>query len=134
MMNLPNGAFVAVVDGAKLSLFRNTGHLLDIQLKPVEAPAIPKRLSGAPGRRSSEANPDNDTQAEDGFAMGVAEALNHMALTHKLEALAVVAAPRTLGQLRKHWHKALEERLVGEIPKDLTGRPAEAVAEAISKA
>ena len=133
-MNLPNGAFVAVVDGEKLNLFRNTGHLLDIQLQSVEAPEIPERLSGAPGRRSSEANPDNDTQAEDGFAMGVAEALNHMALTNKLEALMVVAAPKTLGQLRKHWHKALEERLVGEIPKDLTGRPPEAVAEAIGKA
>ena len=134
MMNLPNGAFVAVVDGAKLSLFRNTGHLLDIQLKPVDAPALPERLSGAPGRRSSEANPDNDTQAEDGFAMGVAEALNHMALTNRLEALAVVAAPKTLGQLRKHWHSALEQRLIGEIPKAMTGRPPEAVAEVISKA
>ena len=133
-MNLPNGAFVAVVDGEKLNLFRNTGHLLDIQLQSVEAPEIPERLSGAPGRRSSEANPDNDTQAEDGFAMGVAEALNHMALTNKLEALAVVAAPKTLGQLRKHWHKMLAERLVGEIPKDLTGRPPEAVAEVISRA
>lgn len=133
-MNLPNGALVAVVDGEKLSLFRNTGHNLDIQLKPADAPKIPERLSGAPGRRSSEANPDNDTQAEDGFAMGVAEALNHMALTNQLDALMVVAAPKTLGQLRKHWHKTLEERLVGEIPKDLTGRPAEAVAEAISKA
>ena len=60
-MNLPNGAFVAVVDGEKLNLFRNTGHLLDIQLQSVEAPEIPERLSGAPGRRSSEANPDNDT-------------------------------------------------------------------------
>ena len=66
--------------------------------------------------------------------MGVAEALNHMALTNKLEALMVVAAPKTLGQLRKHWHKALEEKLVGEIAKDLTGRPPEAVAEAIGKA
>ena len=133
-MNLPNGAFVAVVDGEKLNLFRNTGHLLDIQLQSVEAPEIPERLSGAPGRRSSEANPDNDTQAEDGFAMGVAEALNHMALTNKIEALAVVAAPKTLGQLRKHWHKALEERLVGEIAKALAGRPAEEIAEAISRA
>ena len=66
--------------------------------------------------------------------MGVAEALNHMALTNKLEALMVVAAPKTLGQLRKHWHKALEERLIGEIPKDLTARPVEEIAEAISRA
>lgn len=133
-MNLPNGAIVAVADGEKLSLFRNTGHNLDIQLKPMTAPEIPERLSGAPGRRSSDANPDNDTQAEDGFAMEVAAALNHMVLTNKVEALAVIAAPKTLGQLRKHWHKALEERLVGEIAKDLTARPVEEIAEAISRA
>ena len=133
-MNLPNGALVAVADGEKLSLFRNTGHNLDIQLKPMATPEIPERLSGAPGRRSSEANPDNRTQAEDGFAMGVAEALNHMALTNKIEALAVVAAPKTLGQLRKHWHKALEEKLVGEIAKDLTGHSSDQIASAIEKA
>lgn len=133
-MNLPNGAIVAVVDGERLSLFRNTGRHLDIQLQAVDAPEIPERLSGAAGRRSSEANPDNDTQAEDGFAMGVAEALNHMVLTNKVEALAVVAAPKTLGQLRKHWHKALEERLVGEIPKALAGRPPDQIAEAVSRA
>ena len=133
-MNLPNGALVAVADGEKLSLFRNTGHNLDIQLKPMATPEIPERLSGAPGRRSSDANPDNDTQAEDGFAMGVAEALNHMALTNKLEALAVVAAPKTLGQLRKHWHKDLQGKLVGEIAKDLTGHSSDQIASAIEKA
>ena len=133
-MKLPKGALVAVVDGEKLVLFKNTGDADQPKLTAHPTPEIPERLSGAPGRQSSAANPDNDTQAEDGFAMGVAEALNHMALTNKLEALAVVAAPKTLGQLRKHWHKMLAERLVGEIPKDLTGRPPEAVAEVISRA
>ena len=132
-MKLSNGALVAVVDGEKLALFKNT-NASDIKLTPLETPAIADRVSGSAGRRSNEANPDNDTQAEDGFAMGVAEALNHMALTNKFEALAVVAAPKTLGQLRKHWHKTLEGLLVGEIAKDLTGRPADEVAEAISRA
>ena len=54
-MNLPNGALVAVADGEKLSLFRKTGHNRDIQLKPMATPEIPERLSGAPGRRSSDA-------------------------------------------------------------------------------
>ena len=132
-MKLSKGALVAVVDGEKLALFRNEGGV-EIRLKAIENPPIEDRVSGSAGRRSSEANPDNDTQAEDGFAMGVAEALNYMALTNKIEALAVVAAPKTLGQLRKHWHKALEERLIGEIPKDLTARPVEEIAEAISRA
>ncbi|KAK0349836.1 hypothetical protein LTR94_031461, partial [Friedmanniomyces endolithicus] len=132
-MKLAQNALVAVVDGEKLALFRNTGQQ-DVRLEAVPTPPIEDRVSGAAGRISSEANPDNDTQAEDGFAMGVAEALNHMALTNKIEALAVVAAPKTLGQLRKHWHKTLEQRLVGEIAKDLAGRPAEEIAEAISRA
>ena len=132
-MKLSKGALVAVVDGEKLALFRNEGGV-EIRLKAIENPPIEDRVSGSAGRRSSEANPDNDTQAEDGFAMAVAEALNYMALTNKIEALAVVAAPKTLGQLRKHWHKALEERLIGEIPKDLTARPVEEIAEAISRA
>ena len=133
-MNLPNGAFVAVVDGEKLNLFRNTGHNLDIQLKPMATPEIPERLSGAPGRRSSDANPDNDTQAEDGFAMGVAEVLNKWALNGKVDKLLVIAAPKTLGELRKHWHKELSSRLVGEISKDLTGHSTDQIAAAIGKA
>ena len=133
-MNLPNGALVAVADGEKLSLFRNTGHNLDIQLKPMATPEIPERLSGAPGRRSSDANPDNDTQAEDGFAMGVAEVLNKWSVTNKIDELLVIAAPKTLGELRKHWHKDLQAKLVGEIAKDLTGHSSDQIAAAIDKA
>ncbi|HSP45252.1 MAG TPA: host attachment protein [Chthoniobacterales bacterium] len=33
----------------------------------------------------------------------------------------IIAAPKTLGEMRKHYHKKLEEALVGEIAKDLTG-------------
>jgi len=133
-MILPSNSLVAVVDGEVLRLYRNTGTATEVALSAVDTPKLEERVVGSAGRISTEANPDNDTQAEDGFAMGVAEALNHMALTNKIEALAVVAAPKTLGQLRKHWHKTLEQRLVGEIAKDLAGRPAEEIAEAISRA
>ncbi len=132
-MKLTKGALVAVVDGEKLALFENVG-AQEIDLKAKTTPDIPDRVSGAPGRISSDANPDNDTQAEDGFAMGVADALNHMVLTHKTEALLVIAAPKTLGQLRKGWHKETEARLVGEIAKDLTGHTTDQIATAIDKA
>ena len=39
------------------------------------------------------------------------------------KSLIVVAPPRTLGALRKHYHKEVERRLIGEISKDLTGHP-----------
>ncbi|MFY8139980.1 MAG: host attachment protein [Caulobacter sp.] len=60
-------------------------------------------------------------QAEDAFAGGVA-------------ALLVIAAPRTLGELRKHWHKGLQEKLVGEIARDLTGQSTDHIARAIAAA
>ena len=102
-MKLSKGALVAVVDGEKLALFRNEGGV-EIRLKAIENPPIEDRVSGSAGRRSSEANPDNDTQAEDGFAMGVAQVLNKWVVTNRIDELLVIAAPKTLGELRKHWH------------------------------
>ncbi len=132
-MLLSTGALVAVVDGEKLALFHNTGHQ-SVALTPMATPEIAERASGAAGRISSGANPDNDTQAEDGFAMGVADVLNKLVLNHKVEHLLVIAAPKTMGQLRKGWHKETESRIVGEIAKDLTGHSAEQIAAAIEKA
>jgi len=131
-MMIPNGATVAVVDGEKLALFKNTGHegisLTALAIPPIE-PGTASR-----GHHSSGANPDNDTQAEDGFAGGVAALLNKQALEGKFDALLVIAAPKTLGELRKHWHKALEAKLVGEIAKDLAGLPTDQIAKAIDAA
>ncbi len=132
-MILSTGTLVAVVDGEKLALYENKGHQ-KIELSPKPTPAIADRASGAAGRISSDANPDNDTQAEDGFAMGVADVLNKMVLNHKVEHLLVIAAPKTMGQLRKGWHKETASRVVGEISKDLTGHSAEQIAAAIEKA
>ena len=132
-MKLSNGALVAVVDGEKLALFRNEGGV-EIRLKAIENPPIEDRVSGSAGRRSSEANPDNDTQAEDGFAMGVAQVLNKWVVTNKIDELLVIAAPKTLGELRKHWHKDLQAKLAGEIAKDLTGHSTDQIAAAVEKA
>ena len=132
-MILSKGTLVAVVDGEKLALFEQTGQQ-DIALTARPIPAIEERASGAAGRISSEANPDNDTQAEDGFAMGVADVLNKMVLTNQVQHLLVIAAPKTLGQLRKGWHKETQGRLVGEIAKDLTGHSTDQIAAAIDKA
>jgi len=132
-MLLSPGTLVAVVDGEKLALFEHTGHR-GIVLSAKPTPAIADRVSGAAGRISSEANPDNDTQAEDGFALGVTEVLNRMVLDHKVEHLLVIAAPKTMGQLRKGWHKETAARVVGEISKDLTGHTPEQIAAAIEKA
>ena len=133
-MNLPTNALVAVVDGENLRLFKNTGQATDIQLKGVENPALEERVSGSAGRTSSEANPDNDTQAEDGHAMSVAEALNTWALKNKFDKLVVIAAPKTMGELRKHWHKEVQASIIGEITKTLTNASTDDIIKSIEAA
>ncbi|WP_297802067.1 host attachment protein [uncultured Brevundimonas sp.] len=133
-MNLPSNALVAVVDGEKLALFRNSGSATDIQLTAVDAPPLEDRVVGSAGRNSSDANPDNDTQAEDGFAMSVAQALNGWALKNKFDKLVVIAAPKTMGELRKHWHKEVEGAIVGELTKTLTGHSTDEIIKSIQAA
>ena len=53
----------------------------------------------------------------------MARHLNERALRNDFESLVVVAPPKTLGELRKHYHKEVEKRLVGEVPKDFTNLP-----------
>ena len=60
---------------------------------------------------------------EDRFAAETAELLRKRALSNDFESLIIVAPPKTLGELRKHYHKEVEKRLAGEVAKDLTGHP-----------
>ena len=134
-MLLAHGTVVAVADGEHLKLFRNGGTDAHPKLTALPAAAIGDQSSDAGKRhRSSAANPDNDRQAEDGFAAGIAETLNKQALEGGFEQLVVIAAPKTLCELRRHWHKALEAKLTGEIAKDLTGHSIADIEAALAKA
>jgi protein required for attachment to host cells len=55
-------------------------------------------------------------------------------LDGKVTDLIVIAAPRTLGELRKHYHQKLSATLVGEVAKDLTGHSLQDVEKAIATA
>ncbi|OYY65657.1 host attachment family protein [Sphingomonas sp. 28-62-11] len=134
-MKIPQGALVAIVDGEILNLFRNTGDEAAPSLTAVPDVAVSTENKGSGGRHnSSSANPADSQQEEDSFAAGVAAILNKRVLDHKVEQLIIVAAPRTLGELRKHYHKALEAILVGEIAKDLTGHSTADVEKIIAAA
>jgi protein required for attachment to host cells len=134
-MHIQNGATVAVVDGQKLSLFRNTSNDAHPKLSALPSDAInTSNRSGGTGHSSSAANPDDATRDEDGFAAGVAEFLNGQAISGKMRELVVIAAPKTLGELRKHYHAKLKDALVGEISKDLTGQKSDDIERAIAAA
>lgn len=134
-MLLPNDALVAVADGEKLVLFKNAGDESNPKLTLLQAPDIGSDNKGSGSRHSSSsANPDDSQQSEDGFAAGISEMLNKQALAGNVNHLIVIAAPRTLGELRKHYHKALSAKLIGEIAKDLTGHSAGDIQTAIAAA
>ena len=134
-MKLPKNAIVAVADGENLDLYRNTGDEGSPSLTAMPHGGISTSNKGSGGRhQSSSANPSDSQQDEDGFAAGVAAELNKRVLDGKIDDLVVIAAPRTLGELRKHYHKTLEAKLVGEISKDLTGRSAADIEKAIAAA
>jgi protein required for attachment to host cells len=134
-MQIPNGATVAVADGQKLSLFRNSGDEAKPKLTALPVDSIDtSNKSGGAGHSSSSANPDDRTQDEDGFAAGVVDLLNKQAVAGKLSGLIVIAAPKTLGEMRKHYHAKLNEVLVGEVSKDLTGQTSADIENAIAAA
>ncbi|QXQ07852.1 host attachment protein [Sphingosinicellaceae bacterium] len=134
-MLLPHGTLVAVADGETLNLYRNTGTDAEPKLSPVQHGEVSGDNKGAGAHHgSSSANPDDSRLEEDSFAAATAAMLNKQALSGKFDGLFVIAAPKTLGELRKHWHKALEAKLVGELAKELTGHSISDIEAAIAKA
>ena len=134
-MKIPKGATIAVADGEILNLFRNDGEESAPKLTAMPDATVAAGNAGSGGRhQSSSANPSESQQDEDGFAAGTAEMLNKRVLDGKIDSLIIVAAPRTLGELRKHYHKSLSAILVGEIAKDLTGHSIAEVEKTIASA
>lgn len=134
-MQLSNGGHVAVVDGAHFALFRNTADGGEVKLSAEPPVSIKADQHGSDlGHASSSANPGDSQQDEDGFAIGVADHLNKLALGGKLTELVVIAAPRTLGELRKHYQKTLEAVVAKELSKDLTGRSQAEIEKAVASA
>lgn len=122
-MLLPHGTVIALADGKKFELYRNGGNEAEPTLTALPAPKLDEHNHGSGGRHySSSGNPQAHLLEEDAHAAGVAAWLNSQVLSHKIEHLVVIAAPRTLGELRRHYHKQTEHALVGELSKDLVGR------------
>jgi protein required for attachment to host cells len=131
-MMLPKGTTVAVADGEKLNLFRNAGDEAELQLVSVSHGDIDSDPGTSTGRKSSAANPDHGQAGEDQFSTGIVQYLNQQALAGKIENVVIIAAPRALGEMRKHYHKALSAILLSEIAKDLTGHSVADVEKAVA--
>lgn len=136
-MQVPHNSVVVVADGKKMLFFRNEGDAefpkLEVERKRVQDNPPDREqgtdeagrtfdASGGAGRSAYEET-DFHQLEEDRFAHETAEILKKRALRNEFESLIIVAPPRTLGELRKHYHKEVQKRLSAEVAKDLTGHP-----------
>ena len=146
-MQLKHNAVVMVADGRKMLFLRNEGDTVAPRLQVELAedkvnPADRDQKTDAPGRAASGVGGRQDTmdevdfhqQEEDRFAAEAAALLKARALANDFESLIVVAPPRTLGELRKHYHVEVSNRLAGELAKDLTGHPIPEIEAALQAA
>ncbi|MBD8471755.1 MULTISPECIES: host attachment family protein [Sphingomonas] len=146
-MDLPHKSVVMVADGRKMLFLRNEGdaafpNLVVEEAVEQENPATRDQATDSAGRASS---PQGAAQSsveptdfhqieEDRFAADAAELLKTRALKNDFDSLVIVAPPRTLGEMRKHYHKAVSSRLAGELAKDLTGHPIADIETALKNA
>ncbi|MGE5721998.1 MAG: host attachment family protein [Sphingomonadales bacterium] len=147
-MHIRNNCCVLVTDGRKSLFFRNEGDARFPNLKALrkwedENPADRDQKSDAPGRsfaspggggrRSAFTESDFHEVEESRFAARIADFLREQALAGGFDELIVVAPPRTLGELRKHYHREVERRVTAEIAKDLVKHPVSEIERLISR-
>ena len=135
-MQIPHNAHVALANGERFLVMRNVGQPLAPRFEQVQSLDLELTNFSAGVRHQDPAGQRNGSTDIDELAHGaaIAEWLNKRALNGEIEAVVVAADPKTLGQIRQHCHKELQSRIVGEVAKDLTNQPIDAVARALSMA
>jgi protein required for attachment to host cells len=134
-MILPAGATGAVIDGETVRRFRNTGAQLGVHLVEITAASPAPAHAGSGARHhTGSANPDGRRLVEDDFAAAAAAFLNRLTMDGTIEHLVLVSDPRTLGEMRKHFHRDLRGKIIGELAKDFSRRPLEDIASLIAGA
>lgn len=113
-MLLPHGTVIAVIDARNFRLFRNTGDEASPELAETDAPRLDTHNHSGGSHHGS-----TITMAHDAHATAAIEYLAQEVQSHRIEHLVVIAAPRSLGELRKAYTKGLEAALLGELAKDL---------------
>jgi protein required for attachment to host cells len=133
-MLIPHGTVIALVDGKNFELYRNGGNEAEPELTAITSPALDSSNHSGGGHHSSAGNHADHLVAEDAHANAAVQWLNSQVLGHKIDSLVVIAPPRTLGEMRRHYHKQTERAIISELDKDLIGQnPAQILAQMRNK-
>ncbi|KWV93936.1 host attachment protein [Erythrobacter sp. AP23] len=135
-MRLPSNAHVAIVDGENFTVMRNSGKPLEPKLNAAQKPDLSATNFSAGVKHQDHIGQRHGRTDLDELAHGAAAAewLNAKSIAGEITDVLVIADPKTLGEMRRHYHSELEKRLVGEIDKALAGETTERIEQAIAKA
>lgn len=132
-MKLPQNAHVAVVDGERFMLLRNDGQAFEPKLRREDNPSLDvTNFSAGIKHQDDIGQRHGRTDLEElGHAAAAAEWLNTKAISNDLHDVLIIADPKSLGEMRQHYHTELEKRVVGEIDKTMTNQPIDKIEQAI---
>jgi protein required for attachment to host cells len=145
-MDIPNETLILVADGEKALFLRNKGDAaypnLIVEGKELhENPPTGEQGTDRPGRTMDDAGHRAAMEETDWhrlekgkFAADLATMLFHKAEKNAFDRLIVAAPPQILGELRKHLHKTVVERIIGDVAKDLTRLPVYEIETHLKKA
>ena len=135
-MKLPNKAHVAIVDGENFTVMRNSGQMFEPKLEDAQKPDLTATNYSAGVKHQDDIGQERGRTDLEELAHGAAAAewLNAKAISGEISDLLVIADPKTLGEMRRHYHGELEKKLIGEIDKTMTGEPVERIEKAIADA
>ncbi|TCD04302.1 attachment protein [Erythrobacteraceae bacterium CFH 75059] len=133
-MKVPHNAHVAVVDGNRFVVMRNTGQMFEPKLSNPQTPSLEPTNHSAGIRNQDDAGRRTGSTDLDELAHAAAAAdwLNAEAKAGRIDDLIIIADPKTLGEMRRHYHGELQSRLRGEVPKTMTNEPAERIAQVLA--
>jgi protein required for attachment to host cells len=130
--NLPHDAIVFVGDGRKALFLRNEGDELFPNLRSLrvvvddnpptreQGTDRPGRMPSSAGRHSAVAATDWHEMEENRFAKHACELLARLMREHASPALAIVAPPRSLAEIRRDLPADIKAKVALELDKDLT--------------
>lgn len=135
-MKLPHKAHVALVDGKTFTMMRNSGNPLEPKLDSATKPDLSAtNYSAGVRHQDSVREKGTSTQLDElAHAAAAAEWINAKAIAGEIDNVLIIADPKSLGEMRRHYHGELKQRLVGEIDKTLTGEPTDRIEKAIAAA
>jgi protein required for attachment to host cells len=131
-MKIEHAAWVLIADSEKFQVFENHGdqEVIDLRVRKYdETPNPPTREQGSdrPGRfpsphgqSSAVADTDWHVLQKKTAAKDLADKVNKWSEKGDFKSLVLIADPKTLGVMRSHLNTSVSDKILSEIPKDLT--------------